>query len=600
MIRDTVCCVSDRGHDGSEVEQPRADSKGSRPDDSAALEHSRVAVEDTGLSLEALLESLGPDVIHVVASPHGLDVSVGDPVIYDPSERSAITAGAVVLAVGIRAGSPESGRMLAAAADAGATAVVVKAGEGVAELSHEAISCGVALLAVPEEMTWTQLHAFLVNTSRFSAQNASGEGIAGVPLGDLFALSNAIAEVVGGAVTVEDPHRRVLAYSTLGDQPIDTARRGTILGRQVPDSPGMRDVYRRVVATTGVMTADAATLRTMLIPGYPDVDDLKTRSAIAIRAGGTTIGSIWVVHGDKAFDEGSERALAEAARIAAPHMIQARAARDVERRMRAEMLLTVLEGRGATEETAVRLGFAAGLPLSVLAFELAAPTVAIDELQRERLVDLVVVHCEASHRHTVAVASGGTVYALLQGERELETSRITRLVAQIQAHAETRLGTPLLAAFGQTVGHARDAPRSRRDAELILDVLRSDSSGRTFASIDDVESEVVLVELLELSLGRPSLARGKVARVLAHDDEHGSAYAPTLRAYLDTFGDITQAAARTSVHPNTFRYRMRRLVERFELDLANPEERLVLELQLRLLATDDASATRAEVSRPES
>jgi len=61
----------------------------------------------------------------------------------------------------------------------------------------------------------------------------------------------------------------------------------------------------------------------------------------------------------------------------------------------------------------------------------------------------------------------------------------------------------------------------------------------------------------------------------------------TLRAYLDAFGDITEAARRVSVHPNTFRYRIRRLVELFEVDLANPEERLVIELQLRLPAADD-------------
>ena len=89
------------------------------------------------------------------------------------------------------------------------------------------------------------------NASRFSAKRPVPRGIAGVPLGDLFALSNAIAGVVGGAVTIEDPGRRVLAYSTLGDQPIDAARRGSILGRQVPDSPGMRTLYRQVFSTHG-------------------------------------------------------------------------------------------------------------------------------------------------------------------------------------------------------------------------------------------------------------------------------------------------------------------------------------------------------------
>lgn len=540
-------------------------------------------------SLEGLLANLGHDVVQIVASPNGLDVPVRDLVIYDPTERSAIGAGAVVLAVGVQPQTPYSDEMMKAAVRAGAAAVVFKGPDAVAALSRDSAAPGIALLAVPEEMTWTQLHAFLLNASRFSAESGIPGGIAGVPLGDLFALSNAIAGVVGGAVTIEDPNRRVLAYSTIDDQLIDAARRGSILGRQVPDSPGMRDLYRKVLSTQGVMTADTPTLRRVLKGGLPDDRDLKPRSAIAIRAGSHAIGSIWVVHEESGLDEESERALVEAARIAAPHVIQARAARDVERRMRAEMLLAVLDGRGSAEETATRLGFDVAAPLSVLAFELTGSAPAIDELQRERLVDLIVVHCEASCRQTAAVAIGRTVYALLQSDRELEATRIAQLVERIQAHAESRLGSALLAAIGSTAEGVRDVPRGRREAERVLGVLRSGSAGRATARIDDVRSDVVLLELRELSAEHPGLTRGRLERVLAHDAQHGSAYAKTLRAYLDSFGDVAEAAASVSVHPNTFRYRMRRLVELFEIDLDNPEERLVLELQLRLLAPDGAT-----------
>src|SRR5262249_50076175 len=197
-------------------------------------------------SLESLLANLGHDVVQIVASPNGLDVPVRDLVIYDPTERSAIAAGAVVLAVGVQPETAQSDTMVKAAVRAGAAAIVFKGPDAVASLSRSSVDHGIALLTVPEEMTWTQLHAFLVNASRFSAESSVPGGIAGVPLGDLFALSNAIAGVVGGAVTIEDPNRRVLAYSTIDDQPIDAARRGSILGRQVPDSPGMRALYRTV------------------------------------------------------------------------------------------------------------------------------------------------------------------------------------------------------------------------------------------------------------------------------------------------------------------------------------------------------------------
>jgi sugar diacid utilization regulator len=543
-------------------------------------------VNEEAPTLEALLENLGREVVEVVAAPGGLDAAVLEPVIYDSLESSAIPPGALVLAVGVPGGTPQGERLIAAATRAGAAGVIFKASP---ELARLAESSPLAILSVPEEMTWTQLHA-LLNLSRFSTTTSAAAGVAGVPLGDLFALANAIAGLVGGAVTIEDPARRVLAYSHLGDQPIDAARRGSILGRQVPDSPGMRKLYRQVLTTPGVMSADAKTLRRMLQGGPAEIDDIKPRAAVAIRAGNQAIGTIWVVH-DGALDEQSRQALVEAARIAVPHMIQARAARDVERRLRAELLLTVLEGRGSVEESVARLGFAASAPLSVLAFELTDGGAAIDELHLERLVDLVVVHCQGLYHPASAVALGQIVYALLQGEQPLQRRALTDLVERIQKHAEARLGATLLAAVGAACDGVRDVPRVRRETERVLGVLRTDGLARTVASIDDVRSEVVLHELKELSLDHPSLQRGKLERVLAHDAEHNGAYASTLRAYLDCFGDIPRAAERISVHPNTFRYRMRRLVELFDLDLEDANERVVLELQLRLLTVDTPRRT---------
>lgn len=540
---------------------------------------------DEGADLEALLGSLGTDVVELVAAPRGLGVPVGEPVIYDPGERSAIAPGAVVLAVAVRPGTPEASKLLLDAERAEASAVVVKRGTEAAGLSHAAATAGVAVLSVPEEMTWTQLHAFLLNARRFSAQVDGGDGIAGVPIGDLFALANAIAGMVGGAVTIEDPARRVLAFSTLGDQPIDAARRRSILGRQVPDSLGMRKLYRRVLETDGVMTADRDTLLEVLEGGLEELEDLEPRSAVAIRAGGRMIGSIWVAHPVAPLGEDALHALTEAARIAAPHVIQARAARDVERRIRGEMLLAVLEGRASAEENATRLGFAVNTRFTVLAFSATAGA-EIDRFERERLVDLVGVYCEALHGPSGSIAIGENVYALLQAEDGPERTRVIRVARETQAHAGARIGGGVLAAVSSTVDGLREVAAARREAERVLAVLRSGRDALTLATIEDVRSQVVLLELNELTLEHQSLTRGKLTAVLEHDAERGTQYALTLRAYLDAMGDVVGAAARISVHPNTFRYRLRRVVELFDIDLKDADERLVLELQLRLLGDD--------------
>ncbi len=540
---------------------------------------------DEAADLEALLESLGGDVIELVTAPRGLGVAVGEPVIYDQGEHSAIAPGVVVLAVAVRPGTPEAAKLLLDAERAEASAVVFKRAADGANLSQSAAAAGVAVLSVPEEMTWTQLHGFLLNARRFSVQADEGGGIAGVPIGDLFALANAIAGMVGGAVTIEDPARRVLAFSTLGDQPIDAARRRSILGRQVPDSLGMRKLYRRVLETDGVMTADQQALREVLEGGLEEVEDLDPRSAVAIRAGGRMIGSIWVDHPITPLAEEALHALTEAARIAAPHVIQARAARDVERRIRGEMLLAVLQGRASTEENATRLGFSPNARFAVLAFSAAAGE-EIDQFERERLVDLVGVYCEALHGPSGAIAIGENVYALLQIDDRPERERVVRVARETQGHAGARIGGGILAAVSSTVESLREVAAARREAERVLEVLRAALNTPTLATIDDVRSQVVLLELKELTAEHPGLTRGKLPAVLEHDAERGTQYALTLRAYLDAMGDVVAAAKRISVHPNTFRYRLRRLVELFDIDVKNADERLVLELQFRLLGDD--------------
>ena len=95
-------------------------------------------MSDEPLTLEALLENLGRDVVELVAAPDGLSAAVLEPVIYDPLESSAISRGALVLAVGVPGGTAQGEQLLAAAAQAGAAGVIFKASPDLARLARSA------------------------------------------------------------------------------------------------------------------------------------------------------------------------------------------------------------------------------------------------------------------------------------------------------------------------------------------------------------------------------------------------------------------------------------------------------------------------------
>lgn len=57
----------------------------------------------------------------------------------------------------------------------------------------------------------------------------------------------------------------------------------------------------------------------------------------------------------------------------------------------------------------------------------------------------------------------------------------------------------------------------------------------------------------------------------------------TLRTYLDSGQNVKTTAHRLHVHRNTIRYRINRILDVLDVDLADPEQRLLVELGTRAM-----------------
>lgn len=525
-----------------------------------------------GATLARVVEHLGAIVVDVLAAPRGLDVEVEHAVIHDPTESLPFEVGDLVLAVGVRMEERGAIDLVTRAGLAGAAAVAIKVRESATRLVEAAEECGVALLGVTPEIAWEQLHT-VVRTAMASAGQVPADGAGGGPLGELFSLANAVSAMVGGPTTIEDPQSRVLAYSSL-DEEIDEPRRQTILGRRVPEAWIKRlqtaGVFRELWSSQDVVRVDK-------------FEEVRPRLAMAVRAGSEILGSIWVAEGATPLGKEAEQALREAAQIAALHLVRYRVGEDLERRIRGDLLRSVLEGRGPLKALADRLGLDPGGQFAVIGFEITVGDDLSLALKRERVLSLVSVYCEAYRRRAAQVAIGQTIYALLPlgGRDSLEG--VMRLANDAARNAERSLSLQLRVGIGALVASLGDVPRSRAEVDLVLRVLSMDAKRRTVAHIDDVRAQALLLQLRDLADERPQLRIGRLATLLEHDRKHGTEYVATVRAYLESFGDVPTAAGAIGVHPNTFRYRVRRLSEIADIDLGDPDQRFAVELQLRLL-----------------
>jgi sugar diacid utilization regulator len=312
----------------------------------------------------------------------------------------------------------------------------------------------------------------------------------------------------------------------------------------------------------------------------PDLG-LRPRIATAIRAGTELLGSIWVLEGDEPLGPQAEQALSEAAPLAALHLLRHRASDDLARRERGTLLRGLLDGHRPATDVGAGLGIDVNGPCAVIGFHLRVDDDAELALKRVRAVDLIAVYCEAFRRRVVCAWIGQNVYALLPSLDQTSAARLAALAGDIVERSTEALGLAVQAGIGSVVPSLHDAPRSRDEVDRVLRVLTQTTAwDEPVAHIDDVRVPSILLALGDLMRERPDLRLPALDALAAHDAEHSKAYLQTLRAYLDSLGDVTTAAKMMNLHPNSFRYRVRRLGEVSGLDLYDPGHRLVMALHL--------------------
>lgn len=553
----------------------------------------RVHIAVTSLpraSLGRVLEELGTTLLDVVCGDVERPDGIGGVVIHDPLDEPELPDNALVLGVGLH-DLADIAAVVTRLGRRGAAALVVRAPVTADEqLIAAAETSGVAVLAAARGASWTHLAGMLrtlTSDSNLPAPDASSAGR--IESGDLFAVANAIAALLDAPVTIEDRNSRLLAFSSRQED-IDPSRVQTILGRQVPEH------YTRILEERGVFQAIYRSDRPVFVASLPETDDPAQspelpRAAIAVRAGDEILGTIWVIVAEPLSADRSE-ALYEASKLVAMHMVWQRADADMERRQRADLLATALESGPGAREAIRRLGLK-DEPAVVLALTVVDTTSehrlpARTATERKRLTDAFAMHLAAVHPRAIAALVGDVAYGILplvpQDRHEAE-ERAVRMATEFLARVGSRV-RPLIG-VGPYAADTSGLARSRTGAERAARVLGAGVVAQQVARLDDVHIEALLLELADL-VPRGDLPSGPIARIIAYDETHQTTLVETLRNWLDAFGDVAVAAAAMFVHPNTFRYRLRRAAEVGRIDLNNPTARLSAMLQLQLMALRSA------------
>jgi DNA-binding PucR family transcriptional regulator len=519
----------------------------------------------SGLGLGRLLLALDRTMVTLVDAPRGLDMPVGSVALVDSDD--------VRLGLAVGPGSADLFLLLGVtdvdAADwlqrqSGRPAAIFVKDPTPAAVARIA-ALGAAVVAVDPRARWEHLYR-LINHAFEHHGDQSRPRVSDT---DLFGLAQTIADRTRGMISIEDADSHMMAYSASSDE-ADELRRLTILGRAGPPEHlewigqwGIFDALRTGPQVVRVAERPELGLRPRLAVGIHLPDDEQRRPP-------TFAGTIWLQQGSAPLADDAEDILRGGAVLAARIMSRL-AATPSRHAVRVQQLL----GLAASEEDPASLARELGIPAdgrtAVVGFRGAGRTVPSG----------VIALSASAFRSDAQVSSDNDrVYVLLPKIGAAAT--VTSWARGVVGAMRRELDLDARAVTAAPLAGLAAAAAARAEVDRVFDSAeRHPAAIGQVTSLDEARTTVLLDEIVSHIAGLPRLVDPRVRALRAQDPM----LADTLQAYLDGFGDIAAIAQRLHVHPNTVRYRVRRIEKLLSTTLDDADDRLVLALALRATET---------------
>ncbi|RXT05696.1 CdaR family transcriptional regulator [Ammoniphilus sp. CFH 90114] len=398
---------------------------------------------------------------------------------------------------------------------------------------------------------------------------------------DLDELADLISQRVNNPITIEDMNHRLLAYSKHGHCN-DQARMETIMGRRVPET-----VLNRLWQD-GVIQELMGCDDPIRIQAKNEVG-LGNRVAISIRKGQSVLGYIWVQEINEWLGDEEMIYLRQAARAAMPRLHQRQTKRRLQEEKGKEFFWEILLGNIIShheiQTKAEDIGIRLPKPFSIFTFE--ADSSDYESVQKEltyllaNLKDsfsLTQFPLAVTDQKRLIVMGGG-------GGKKVEFhTRCNTFVEEVNDRLQERFGDfPIQGTFGQAYDSFSQARTSYHQALSVLRMKKNlPEETRGILGYADLGIYRLLPTFVEKSESE-GYSNYRLERLMKYDLENQSNLLETLEVYLDFAGRINLTAGQLHIHPNTLAYRLKRISEVAGLDLDDPNQRISMYLDLKMM-----------------
>jgi sugar diacid utilization regulator/putative methionine-R-sulfoxide reductase with GAF domain len=388
------------------------------------------------------------------------------------------------------------------------------------------------------------------------------------------AIASTLARVVHAPVIVQDQFYQVIAASDANGAAAELAA-----------------ISRDALAVHSSAHGDLNPRAAFELPAIPKRGLKEPRAVAPIVAGRQLLGYVSLELGELPAPPLSARALAQAATVVALEMVKDRLAHEVELRQRRGFADDLLAGR-YDDPTQMRdrgryLGHDLRGPFQVLVVDIdqfghyvaeqALSDTEIDALRR-LFLDAVLNVTRSYAPHVVVAGRHDQLALILSAMNERGQRTAEQIIAEVRRACKQSLpDLTISAGLGKAYPDLTCIPTSYGEASRALRVIRRlDAHGKTMTY-----SDLGIARLL-FQVENPSdlleFAHTRMGPLLAYDQRHDGVLQTALEGYLSANQSVQEASVRLDVHPNTLRYRLRKIEELLGAPLTDIA--LLLDLQL--------------------
>lgn len=173
-------------------------------------------------------------------------------------------------------------------------------------------------------------------------------------------------------------------------------------------------------------------------------------------------------------------------------------------------------------------------------------------------------------------------------------TRLNMAADRLQSHILPHLRDNLLTAGTSSVYYDfKDLYYYYNQAETAYRIGAQKDATRWYFRFEDYQMDYLIYKLKEKNVPGVLIPSG-LQSLMAYDRKKGTDYAGLLRIYLEKERNIAETIRTAYLHRNTFLYRIRKIQDILQMDLDQPDVRLILQIAFRVL--DDAGSDSCNVN----